>query len=66
MQKHRIFEHFFKFLDQIGPKGTLIVTLQSGHGRVVGAGVGVALAEVVLDRFLHERRGEVHGSEDRA
>ena len=29
MQKHRIFEHFFKFLNQIRPKGTLIVTLQS-------------------------------------
>ena len=27
MQKHRYFEHFFKFLTQIGPKGTLIVTL---------------------------------------
>ena len=28
MQKHCYFEHFFKFRTQIGPKGTLIVTLQ--------------------------------------
>ena len=26
MRKHCIFEHIFKFLNQIGPKGTLIVT----------------------------------------
>ena len=32
MQKHCSFEHFFKFLNQIGPKGTLIVTLQAGKG----------------------------------
>ena len=28
MQKHCRFVHFFEFLNQIGPKGTLIVTHQ--------------------------------------
>ena len=41
MQKHCSFEHFFKFLSQIGPKGTLIVTLhlmmQQPQQKVVGA-----------------------------
>ena len=40
MQKHCMFEHFFKFLNQIGPKGTLIVTLhdEAQRKRIENAG----------------------------
>ena len=54
MRKHCINWHFFKFLNQIWPKGTLIVALHARQVLELRAGTGELLqsGEVVLSCWI--------------